>query len=155
MGNKITLQLMKFIPTVSFSSFPFSFLPFNFCFCFCNKVIQAHSLNSQMVISYYDHHPPTAPAIWTMNCCVHLIQKLVSPVQGTVSELPNCWLLPPAVSTSLSGIAVMLGLLVGCSHTLSFFLFLFLFLFLFTFWEVFLSFFFSLAVGFIISPIAF
>ena len=49
----------------------------------------------------------------------------------------------------------MLGLLVGSSHTLSFFLFLFLFLFLFTFWEIFLSFLFFLAVGFIIPPIAF
>lgn len=120
-GNKTTLQLMKFIPTVSISSFPLSFLPFNFCFCFCIKVIRAHSLSSQTVISYYHPPPPTAPAIWTMNCHVHLIQKLMSPVQGTVSELPNCWLLPPAVSASLSGIAVMLGLLVGSSILLAFF----------------------------------
>lgn len=149
-GNKITLQLMKFIPTVSISSFPFSLLPFNFSFCFCIKVIQEHILSSQMVINYYHHCPP--------NCPSNLDYELSCPFNPETrvsSSRYNLWVTSLLLSLPLSGIAVMLGLLVGSSHTLSFFLFLLLFLFLFTFWEIFLNFFFSLAVGFIISPIAF
>lgn len=87
-GNKITLQLMKFIPTVSISSFPLSFLPFNFSFCFCIKVIQEHILSSQMVINYYHYYPPNCPSNLDYELPCPFNPETHVSVQSTISELP-------------------------------------------------------------------
>lgn len=128
---------MKFILSVFTSSFPLSFLPFNFSFYFCIEVIHGHSLSSQMIMLLQKNSN-----LDFENCPAHLIWKLMSPVQDTISELPNCRFLPPAVSAFLSRIAVLLGFLDESFHWLNFFPFLFLFLFLFYFLGDFLNFFF-------------
>lgn len=112
---------MKFILSVFTSSFPLSFLPFNFSFYFCIEVIHGHSLSSQMIMLLQKNSN-----LDFENCPAHLIWKLMSPVQDTISELPNCRFLPPAVSAFLSRIAVLLGFLDESFHWLNFFPFLFL-----------------------------
>lgn len=143
---------MKFILSVFTSSFPLSFLPFNFSFYFCIKVIHGHSLSSHMIMLLQKKQQS---GLWKLPCLFNLETHVSSSRYNLwVTQLP----IPPSCRLCLSVQNCCFAGLPGRVLPLSQFFPLpisIFFSFYFTSWEIFSIFSFCLAVGFIISTVAF